>query len=343
VRAIVRLPQGLLRSKPREAQALWVLGPSFAEVPIAERWTMVADLSTRVLAEDVSQDLISDIVASMGDRATIRAHSFRFARLVQTRLLLASRKSLTTVPSRGSAPSPSGAEAALRVEELVRILQAAWPEQSREVAVLPGDPSAKAQPVSVQELIDAGTLKYIKGNRLEDADLAPHGGTLVLGPAELLDPHTAPPRYISLLHFAANNPSGRLTEPGDVVFCTSPRPAALVDMEGGAAVVFPARVLRIDAGDPGGLLADVVAADINKLRPADKSWRQWRLRHVPDAQRKKLTDSLARLQHEQQQARERLGRLEELATLITDGVAGGSLTLTDPSTKLAEPQTEGTQ
>jgi hypothetical protein len=93
VRAIVRLPQGLLRSKPREAQALWVLGPSFAEVPIAERWTMVADLSTRVLAEDVSQDLISDIVASMGDRATIRAHSFRFARLVQTRLLLASRTS----------------------------------------------------------------------------------------------------------------------------------------------------------------------------------------------------------------------------------------------------------
>lgn len=49
VRAVVRLPQGLLRSKPREAQALWVLGPSFAEVPIAERWTMVADLSARHL------------------------------------------------------------------------------------------------------------------------------------------------------------------------------------------------------------------------------------------------------------------------------------------------------
>ena len=123
VRAIVRLPQGLLRSKPREAQALWVLGPSFAEVPIAERWTMVADLSTRDLTEDVSQDLVSDIVASMGDRATIRAHSFRFARLVQTRLLLASRKSLVAAPSHGSAPSPSGAEAALRVEELVRLLQ----------------------------------------------------------------------------------------------------------------------------------------------------------------------------------------------------------------------------
>ncbi|MGY3379449.1 hypothetical protein ACVWYS_001406 [Arthrobacter sp. TE12231] len=343
VRAIVRLPQGLLRSKPREAQALWVLGPSFAEVPIAERWTMVADLSTRALTEDVSQDLVSDIVASMGDRAIIRAHSFRFARLVQTRLLLASRKSLVAAQSNGSAPSSSGAEAALRVEELVRMLQAARPEQSREVAVLPSDPSTNARPTSVQELVVTGNLKYIKGNRLEDADLTSRDGTRILGPAELLNPHTAQPRHINLLDFATNNPSGRLTGPGDVVFCTSPRPAALVDVEGGSAVAFPARVLRIDAGDPGGLFPDVVAADINKLPAADKSWRQWRLRRVPDAQRKKLGETLARLQHEQQQSRERLKRLEELATLITDGVAGGSLTLTDPSAKLAEPQTKGTQ
>ncbi|WP_018773321.1 hypothetical protein [Arthrobacter sp. 131MFCol6.1] len=343
VRAIVRLPQGLLRSKPREAQALWVLGPSFAEVPIAERWTMVADLSAQELTEDVKQDVVSDIVASMGDRATVRAHSFRFARLVQTRLLLASRKSLAVAHPSGSTPASGGAEATLRVEELVRLLQASESGQSVAVNVLPADLNTKAQPASVQELLAAGNLKYIKGNRLEDADLAPSGGPRVLGPADLLSPHTAPPRHLSLLDFAASNPSGRLTEPGDVVFCTSPRPAALVDTEGGSVVVFPARVFRIDAGDPGGLVPDVVAADINNLPAADKSWRQWRLRRVPDAQRKKLADSLARLQHEQQQARERLGRLEELATLITDGVAGGSLTLTDPSTKLAEPQTEGTQ
>jgi hypothetical protein len=272
----------------------------------------------------------------------VRAHSFRFARLVQTRLLLASRKSLAAAQSHGSAPSSSGAEDALRVEELVRKLRAGRPEQPGDVAVIPGEPHAKAQPVSVQELIAAGNLKYIKGNRLEDADLTPSGGTRVLGPAELLDPHGRQRRNISLLEFA-DYPAGRLTEPGDVVFCTNPRPAALVDVEGGSAVVFPARVLRIDAGDPGGLLADVVAADINKLRAADKSWRRWRLRRVPDAQRKKLAESLTRLQHQQQEARERLERLEELATLITDGVAGGSLTLTDHSTKLAEPQTEGTR
>lgn len=341
VRAIVRLPQGLLRSKPREAQALWVLGPSFAEVPIAERWTMVADLSTQDLTEDVKQDLVSDIVASMGNGSMVRAHSFRFARLVQTRLLLASRKSLVTAPSRGSIQLPGGAEAALRVEELVRLLQSSKFRESAAVNVLPAGSNAKAQSASVQELMAAGTLKYIKGNRVEDADLAPQEGTRVVGPAELLDPHTAPPRHIGLLDLAANYPASRLTHPGDVVFCTSPRPTAMVDIQGGSVVVFPARVLRIDAGDPGGLLPDVIAADINGLSAADKSWRHWRLRRTPDAQRKKLGESLARLQHEQQQARERLGRLEELATLITDGVPGGSLTLTDLSPKLAEPQTEG--
>ncbi|WP_211882586.1 hypothetical protein [Pseudarthrobacter albicanus] len=343
VRAVVRLPQGLLRSKPREAQALWVLGPSFAEVPIAERWTMVADLSARDLTEDVGQDLVSDIVASMGDRATIRAHSFRFARLVQTRVLLAGKGSLVAAQSRGPARGVGGAEAVLRVEELVRLLHTGGSAKPAALAVRAGDPQASAKPATVRELIAAGNLSYIKGNRLEDAVLKQTEGTQVLGPDELLNPHGAQPRHISLLDFAANYPAGRLTEPGDVVFCTSPHPVATVDAHGGSAVVFPARVLRIDAGDPGGLLSDVVAADINSLPAADKSWRQWRLRRTPDAQRRNLSQTLAALQHEQREARERLRRLEELATLITDGVAGGSLTLTDPSTKLADPQTEGTR
>jgi hypothetical protein len=258
-------------------------------------------------------------------------------------MLLAGRGSLVAVQSRGSARNASGAEAILRVEELVRLLQTEKSEQSAAVDVLQGEPNPNAQATSVQELIDAGNLRYIKGNRLDDADLTSSGGTRILGPAELLDPHGAPPRHISLLDFAANYPAGRLTEPGDVVFCTSPRPAATVDAQGGSAVVFPARVLRIDAGDPGGLLPDVVAADINSLPAADKAWRQWCLRRTPEAQRRKLSETLAQLQHEQQESRERLKRLEELATLITDGVAGGSLTLTDPSSKLAEPPTEGTR
>ncbi|MGO4146169.1 helix-turn-helix transcriptional regulator [Paenarthrobacter sp. YAF11_1] len=340
VRAIVRLPQGLLRAKPREAQALWVMGPSFSDVPIAERWTMVADLSTQDLTEDVKQDLVSDIVASMGNGATVRAHSFRFARLVQTRHLLVSRKSLVPAPPHRSADMPNGAEAALRVEELARLLQSS---DSPALHILPTGTTMNTQTATVQELISAGTLMHIKGNRVVEADLNPQKGTQALGPAELIDPHNAPHRYIGLLDLAANYPSSRLTQPGDVVFCTSPRPAATVDTHGGSVVIFPAKILRVDAADPDGLSPFVVAFDINSISSTDKAWRRWRLRRVPEAQRRKLGDAHARLQHEQQQARERLGQLHEVATLITDGVASGSLTLIDPSSNLAEPQTKGTQ
>jgi hypothetical protein len=188
---------------------------------------------------------------------------------------------------------------------------------------------------TVQELITAGNIKYLKGIRLEGADMNREAGSRVLGREELMDPHNAQPRFITLLGYAAKYPAGRLTEPGDVVFCTGPRPAATVDTEGGAVVVFPARILRIDAGDPGGLLAAVVVHDINGLNSADKTWRNWRLRRAPEAQRNPLANALKTLQHEQAEARQRLERLEELATLIMDGVAGGSLTLTDPISNAA--------
>ncbi|WP_246839670.1 hypothetical protein [Pseudarthrobacter sp. NIBRBAC000502771] len=329
VRAIVRLQPGLLRAKPREPQALWVLGPSFANVPIADRWTMVADLTTTALTLDVSQDLISDIVASMGDRATIRAHSFRFARLVQTRVLLARRGALVSVPPARSSTAARGIETALRIEELVRVLSAGAADPPALPTVQPAAVDGPLLPATVQELINTGNLRYVKGVRLEEADLNGRAGSRIVGREELMDPHNSKPRYITLLDFAAKYPTGRLTEPGDVVFCTSPRPAAMVDAEGGAVVVFPARVLRIDRGDPGGLVPDVVAADINSRPPADKTWRNWQLRRTQDRQRQPLATALETLQHEQARARERLNQLEELATLITDGVAGGSLTLTD--------------
>lgn len=340
IRAVVRLQAGLLPAKPREPQALWVLGPSFAEVPIAERWTMVADLSTTPLTPDVRQDLISDIVASMGTRATIRAHSFRFARLVQTRVLLAGKGSLVDAPANKRPTAAAGAETALRIEELVRLLTQGQSGPLAIPGVQPGTQGNRPSTASVQELIAAGNLQYINGNRLDESSFNPREGSRILGGQELRDPHSAEPRFISLLDFAATCPTGRLTEPGDVVFCTSPRPAARVDSEGGAVVVFPARMLRIDGGDPGGLMPDVVAADINRLPATDKAWRNWRLRRTPDSQRQPLVQALAGLQHEQQEARQRLKRLDELATLITEGVAGGSLTLTHPSPN-AVP-TEGT-
>ncbi len=348
VRAIIRLPQGLLRRRPREHQALWVLGPSFAEVEIGDRWTMVADLSGQELTPDVVQDLIGDVTASMGNHATVRAHSFRFARLVPTRSLLATKGSLVTTAAHTlRAKTPTGVAAAIRADELFHLLS----EHGTVEAALPSGltPAAgtAAPPLAIHELLAAGALGYLPGNRL--AESAQRGGnTRVLGPAEVLgfaqqldhaglvgtvrqddrhDPRALPPRSVDLLEFTSRYPGGRLTRPGDVVFCTSPRPGAVVDHQGGAVVVFPARVLRINATDPRGLHPNILAADINAQPPTAKDWRNWRLRTVPENQHLPLSGALAGIEHARRQEAQRLAWLDEFGTLIRDGVAGGSLSL----------------
>jgi hypothetical protein len=51
VRAVVRLPVGLVLHKPQQAQALWVLDASHSQVALTERLTLVADLTSSALTE----------------------------------------------------------------------------------------------------------------------------------------------------------------------------------------------------------------------------------------------------------------------------------------------------
>lgn len=384
VRAIVRLPAGLLTYKPQQVQTLWVLGAAHARVPLADRWTMVADLSAESLNPTAIEDLVSDLVASLGDRATVRAHAFRFARLVLTRTLLASRDSLVAGAHSAvrAAASDHGAELALRVDELLRELNdpstavpsgresgiAADAPVGLAIAIQPASSDSPASPTpapataSVERLLAAGHLRFVPGNRIDGADLdesrrgatgTPAAGTRsagarstgirVIGPAEVRGDLTVGDRRIDPLVFATLYPAGRVTEPGDVIFCTAPSPAAIVDEEGTSVVLFPARILRIDRGKPNGLLSEVLAADIAALPAGDRRWRRWRPRAVPDAQRSALTDALASVRLEQERARRRLQQLSELADLLMAGVTAGNLTLSQAagpqiSASLAPPE-----
>lgn len=327
VRAIVRLPSGLVPAKSRQALALWLLGPSHASVPIAERWTLVADLSTVAFTDDVVQDLAGDLAVSMGSFAMIRAHAMRFASLVSTSRLLALRGALVE-----GDPGPSqtfdAAEIAVRADRLLTQLNnpvGATAPLHLGVAISNGTPDIAA----VQSLMNKGHLRYVKGARLPDGlDLTDDGGALVLGLPELA--HTdgsgrrgAPERRINRLALAAVHPNARLTEPGDVVFTTAPAPAAVVDAVGGAVVEYPARVLRINTTDPGRLMPELLAAHINAA--VSKDWRQWSLALVPHDTAQQLRPVLALLEQEQAAARVRLERLTELTTLLRDGVSAGTL------------------
>ncbi|NGN82160.1 hypothetical protein G6N77_01585 [Arthrobacter silviterrae] len=327
VRAVVRLPAGLVPAKTRQALALWVLGPAHASVPIAERWTMVADLTDTPLTAAVVQDLVGDLAVSLGTAGLIRAHSMRFARVVPTSRLLARRGALVRNGA-GPRSDPTAAEQAVRVDSLVAQLNdpAAAPSPlAVRVSLGHGTPGA----ASVEELLAQGHLRYVKGVRLAAGlPLADDGGARVLGPTDLGHGEGkgrggAPTRRIDRLVLAASHPNARLTEPGDVVFVTAPAPSAMVDADGGAVVEYPARVLRISAADPGGLMPELLAADINAARSRD--WRHWLLRLVPHATAQELRPVLALLEQERTAARLRLERLTELTTLLRDGVSAGGL------------------
>ncbi|TFC65940.1 hypothetical protein [Cryobacterium sp. TMT2-4] len=378
VRAVVRLPVGLLTHKPQQAQALWLLGAAHVQVPLADRWTMVADLTATPLTAAVIDDLVSDLVASLGDRGTVRAHAFRFARFVLTRILLARRDWLVAgARPVASAPATQGAALAVRVDELLALLAPA-PRPNPETDAAPGlshlahfsahapDPADHSAgghmpgtPAvqTVEQLLAARHLRYIPGNRLAASDVTEGlaegaggsrrrgEGIRLIGPAEVLGVISLGQRRIDRLRFAADYPSGRVTEPGDVVFTTVPHPAAIVDREGTSVVLFPARILRISADDPNGLLSEVLAADITALPPGQRRWQRWPLRQVHHTQSRALTDVLASLRLEQGRAHERLAHLDELAALLITGVTAGSVTVSltaGPQISHAFAPSEGT-
>lgn len=338
LRAVVRLPQGLLVGKSRQAQALWVLGSAHASVEETRRWTMAADLGGRKLTPDVMQDLVSDISAAMGTLDQIRAHSFRFAHLALTRVLLAERGSLVAAARTSPPPVvPDGAEAAFRADELLELLSIqSGPDRLYRYSVEPSSAAALDQlrqrrtavTVPVEKLLASKRLTYRQGHRLDPEHLGRDRGVRVIGPEEVIG--TLPPasRSIDLLVLADAYPAARVTEPGDVVFRTGPRPAAVVDTEGSAVVLYPARILRIDRNNNGGLHPHVLAADINSVPSGRGSWRRWPVRRMDQGQ-EMLTEVLAELAQQRDAARKRLQELEELTTLVLDGVAGGTLTVTD--------------
>jgi hypothetical protein len=318
VRAIVRLPAGLVVTRPRQALAMWVLGPAHGDVAVEDRWTMAADLADVALDGVAVADLVGDLAVSVADRSMVHAHTFRFLRRYLTRDLLAGRGGLVPRRPPGRAAPEPGPALAVRIGELTaRLRSLAFRIDTR----VPED--LVATHTTVGDAITGRLLRMVAGNRLDLDDLT-GGSVRVISPSELVGGPRS--RGVDRLAFSARYSAGRLTAPDDVVFCTSPRPAALVDVDGGSAVAWPARVLRVDPAAP--LLPAVLAADINALPAQARTWRLWPIRRVPVTERAALIDALSAVQQERTRTLDRLATLNELTQLITTGVTAGSLTVT---------------
>lgn len=323
VRAIVKLPAGLVTAAPREALALWVLGRETGDVPVADRFTAVADLTDAALTHASRADLTSDVLAAMGSALDVRAHAFRFTRLVRTTSLLASRGALVLGVSAPAVAMRSTRDLPALLDQALADLGEDAPQPAPAAVPGPTVPSAR-----VEELIAERHLRLLPGTRVASDEFS-ESGLVVVGVEDLDDPGRIGDRRVEPLVFAAGHPSARLTVAGDVVFRTAPTAKAWVDPDGSKVVAYPARVLRIDGADPGGLVPDLVAADINHSTGGPAAWRRWRLRRVAPRVAEPLRATLAALATRREALARRIEALDNYADLLTAGMVSGVVTLTN--------------
>ena len=323
VRAIVRLPVGVVSSSWREVLALWVLGREAAKVPLAERFTAVADLTDRPLTPATLADLASDVLAAMGTVRDLRAHAFRFAGLVRTTALLAARGDLMP---RGGLPAWErlSHDLAARLDHAHRALGEDAPGGAPA-----GAPGPRVGAARVEDLLADRHLRLISGTRVAPEELT-DTGWIVVGAEELEDPARLGGRRVDPLAFPARHPSAQLTAAGDVIFRTAPTPKAWVDADGSKVVAHPARVLRVRAADPGGLIPELVAADIARAPGGPAAWRRWRMRRVAPAAAAPLRAALAKIATRRAGLDRRIRALDDYSELLADGVVAGVVTLPAP-------------
>ncbi|ANG85323.1 hypothetical protein [Microbacterium aurantiacum] len=333
VRAIVRLPAGLVPAATREALALWVLGRETGEAPVADRFTAVADLADSDLTPATRADLTSDVLAAMGTARDVRAHAFRFTRLVRTSSLLAARGDLLEVGGRTPAVGDSARELPALLDRARARLVDDVPRAS------PSEAPGRALPqASVEVLVAERHVRVLNGTRVATDELGRTG--LVVVSADDLDDHARiGERRVDPLVFANLHPSARLTAPGDIVFRTAPTAKAWVDPDGSKVVASPARVLRIDPADPGGLVPELVAADISRSLGGPGSWRRWRLRRVAPNAMAPLRTALVDIAAQRAELESRIAALDHYVDTLTAAVTAGVVTLTDPAADAAsDPQ-----
>ncbi len=326
VRGIARLTPGLVDTAPREALALWVLGAPMGQVAIADRFTVVADLTDVPLTPATRADLVSDIVASMGSAREVRAHSFRFAIFARTAALLARGGALveSSITSQGTHP---------KAADLPALIDAAAGTVQADIAPIVTAPASHATPASatVAHLMHDGHVRMISGTRL-DPDLLGAEGLVVVTASDLESPASIGSTRVNQLAFATQHPTAQLTRPGDVIFRTAPTAAAWVDTDGSKVVAYPARVLRITVGDPGGLVPEIIAADITGAVAGPGAWKRWILRRVAPHAIAPLRHALAGITAARADLEARAALLDDYAALIVAGATSGEVTLIDTTT-----------
>lgn len=307
LRCAIRLPSGLRSDSPRMRLGLWVLAGPQVSVPLGSRWFGASDLGDRALDGELIEAVVTDAVSCVsGQRA--RGRAFATMRMMRTADVLAESSAL--VPPGVSARRLPLVDPSSRVVGMRGAQAALSPRPAASVVdsftiVPPMD--TPLEPLTVEQLIDRGDALVRRGSRVSADRLRPDGVVRVFTAADISSRRRVPSDGLGALELATDHPRAHRTEPGDVVFCTSPTPAAVVDRDGGAVACAPIRILRLHPSS--GISPHAVAALINSLDSSQKEWRAWQIARSSPQSAARLEVVLRSLEEERDAAQDRARRL----------------------------------
>jgi hypothetical protein len=341
VEAIIQLPGGLLPFRPGYQTALWVLTQARDS-----RWrgrVLLADISDRELSHQVISDLVEDVITWRRDGYRPSAHRRVFGQQVEIKDLVSPPRPLT-VSGRPSSPRERASDSARRVNvvtqcgvDLDRIGATATADRRHisTEAIAAADLHPHIESLGV--LVRSRRLILRQGTRIKPAHITKSGHHVVLGTDEVTGARNPGQRRVDREVFARAYPNARLTEPGDILATTTPRPAAIVDRRGYAIAEFPVRVLRIPAEESEQftyrVLAALLFADGTGGRAAGavraaRTLEEHRIILLTPAQVRELDRMLAGIDDRRDLIQKELTTLDEMQHAAIGGLIDGTLTLT---------------
>lgn len=307
LRAAVRLPAGLTRSGSRQHLALWLLGPAPRNAPV---W--VGDLSGAVFDAPTRQRLLDDLLAVVDNPG---GRGFSVLHPVSRPMLVTQRGSLVSAGSPTSVAPVSVTDDAARIRTLGEALARPLPQLAP--LSIAGTRDAAARRITLGAAEQARLIRVGSGARISDLPK----GTMPLWTPQAVAAGVSD--SCDLVAFTRAHPRTPLTRPGDVIFTWHGTPAAVLDRNGGAAVCFPARTIRVTSSR---MSPAAIVDAINAVPAGNKKWRTW---SVTESQIDvDLADTiLGSFQDWEAEVRVRQTQLEELRLLVTRSVLSGAIEL----------------
>ncbi|MFD7161561.1 hypothetical protein ACFV9C_43740 [Kribbella sp. NPDC059898] len=305
----IRLPRGLWKTAHRQSLAVWIV-----QGGRRTRSLRMADLTSESF--DLT-DLASDISAAL---KLTEARAYRYARAGELAPVLAGGP---VVPRGIRAVRLGTASSTSHLDEIhTATLTTNEPVPGYDVTAAPAPGQVLLKQRSLGELVAAGHLAMKRGSRIDVTGQDREGTVrLLTADASVEDARLDPLDAVQLY------PRATRTEPGDVIFRPRPRPLARVDLEGGALVASPSRILRLRPGATIGPQA--LAAIINLLAPPGTDWQTWSVPDLHAREAEALDATLAGAAQYLANLRRHIQATHDLTTSLIRGVASGAVSI-DP-------------